>query len=48
MDGEDFAFMFLQCFHGEVVLGYVEELDGAVACCDDDLVLVRFGPGEVI
>lgn len=47
MNGEHFAFMLLPGLYGEVVKSDVEELNAAVAGCDDRLILVRFRPGDV-
>lgn len=46
--GEDLALMLLPGLHGEFVQGDVEEFDGAVAGGDDDLVLVRFRPSQIV
>lgn len=48
MNGKHLPLMLLPGLHGEFVQGDVEELDGAVAGGDDALVLVRFGPAEVV
>ena len=40
--------MLFPALDWEVVEPYVEELDGAIASGDQDLVLVAFGPGEVV
>ena len=47
MHGEGFSHVLLPGLNGEFVNADVEEFDGAVAGGDEDLVLVRFGPGEV-
>lgn len=47
MHGEDFSHVLFPGLDGELVDADVEELDGAIAGRDQDLVLVRFGPGEV-
>ena len=47
MHGEDFSHVLFPGLHGEFVKADVEELDGAIAGGDEDLVLMRFGPGEV-
>jgi len=44
---EHLALVLLPALHGELRDGDVEELDGAVAAADDDLVLVGLGPGGV-
>lgn len=46
--GEDLSVVLLPRLDGEFVEADVEELDGPVAGGDDDLVLVAFGPGEVV
>lgn len=46
--GEDFSLMLLPGLHWEFIERGVEELDGAVAGGDYELVLMRFGPGEVV
>lgn len=48
VDGEDFALVLLPGLNGEVVDADVEELDGAIAGCDDELVFMGFGPGEIV
>lgn len=48
MHGEDFSLMLLPGLHWEFIERGVEELDGAVAGGDYELVLMRFGPGEVV
>lgn len=48
MNGKDLALVLLPGLDGELVKRYVEELDGAIACGCDELVLVRFGPGDVV
>lgn len=48
MNGEDLPLMLLPGLDGELVERYVEELNGAIACGNDELVLVRFGPGDVV
>ena len=48
MDGEDFSIMFFPRSNGELVKTDVEEFDGTIACRYEDLVLMRFGPGEVV
>ena len=48
MDGKHLALVLLPGLHGEVVQSDVEELNGAIADGDDDLVLVGFRPGEVV
>ena len=40
--------MLLPRLHGEAVEAYVEELDRAIARGDDQLILVDFGPGEIV
>ena len=45
--GEDFSHVLFPRLDGEFVNANVEELDGAIASGDEDLVLMRFGPGEV-
>lgn len=40
--------MFVEVHDGEVLDAEVEELDGAIAAGDDELVFVDLGPGEVI
>lgn len=40
--------MLVEVHDGEIGHGEVEELDGAVAGGDDELVLVDLGPGEVV
>ena len=48
MDGKNFALVLLPGLHRELVEGDVEELDGTIASSDDDLILVGFGPREVV
>jgi len=48
MNGEDLPLVLLPRLDGELVKRYIEELDGAVAGGGDELVLVRFGPGDVV
>lgn len=45
--GEDFSHVLFPGLDGKLVNTNVEELDGAIAGGDEDLVLMRFGPGEV-
>lgn len=45
---EHFSVMFFIVLDGEVVECAVEELDTAVARRREDLVLVDFGPGEIV
>lgn len=40
--------MFVEVHDGEVLNAQVEELDGAIATSDNELVLVDFGPGEIV
>ncbi len=47
MHGEGFSHVLFPGLDGEFVNADVKELDGAVTGGDEDLVLVRFGPGEV-
>lgn len=47
MHGEDFPVVLFPRLDREFVEADVEELDGAVAGGDDDLVFVDLGPGEV-
>ena len=47
MHGEDFFRVLFPRLNGKLVDADVEELDGAISGCDQDLVLMRFGPGEV-
>jgi hypothetical protein len=47
-DAEDFAIVFLPVLDGKVVERAIEELDAAVAGGGEDLVLVNFGPGEIV
>ena len=48
MHREDFSIVFLPRSYGELVKADVEKLDGAIASCDEHLVLMGFGPGKVI
>jgi len=48
MNGEDLPLVLLPGLDWELVERYIEELDGAIACGGDELVLVRFGPGDVV
>ena len=47
VDGEDFAVVLLPGLDGELFQTKVEELYRAIAGGDEDLVLMRLGPGEV-
>lgn len=40
--------MFVEVHDGEVLNPQVEELDGAIAASNDELVLVDFGPGKIV
>lgn len=40
--------MLMEVHDGKVVDAEVEELEGAVAARDDELVLVDLGPGKVV
>jgi len=42
MNGKDFALVLLPGLHGKLIQGDIEELDGAISCRNDDLVLVGF------
>ena len=46
--GEDLPLVLLPRLDGEFVEADVEQLYRAIAGRDHDLVLVRFGPGEVV
>lgn len=48
MNGEDLPLVLLPGLDGELVKRYIEELDGTIACGGDELVLVRFRPGDVV
>lgn len=47
MDSKYFSHVLFPGLNGKLIDTDVEELDGAIAGGDQDLVLVRFGPGEV-
>lgn len=47
MYSEDFSHVLFPGLNGELVKADVEELNGAITGSDEDLVLVRFRPGEV-
>lgn len=48
MHGEHFSLMLVPGLDGEFVERDVEQLDGAIAGSNHDLVLVRFRPGQVV
>lgn len=48
VDAEDLAIMFFPVLDGEVFQIAVEKLDAAVARGCEDLILVYFGPGEIV
>ncbi len=47
MYSKDFSHVLFPGLNREFVDTDIEELDGAVACSGQDLILVCFGPGEV-
>lgn len=47
-DGKGLALVFVKVHDGKVVDAEVKELEGAIAACDNELILVDFGPGEVV
>ena len=48
MHSVHFSVVFLPRLDGKFVETDIEEFDGAVAGCDQDLILVALGPGEVV
>lgn len=48
MDGEHLSVVFLPCLYGEVVYGAVEQFDATVSGGYEALILVDFGPGDVV
>jgi len=44
---EDFPVMLFPGLDWEFIETNVEELDGAIAGCDEALIFVGFGPGEI-
>ena len=48
MDGKDLPFVLLPRLDWELIEADIEKLDGTVASSDYALVLVCFGPGEVV
>ena len=48
MYGENLSVVLFPGLNGEIVQTDVEEFDGAVAGSDKTLILVGFGPGEVV
>lgn len=45
--GEDLSHVLFPGLYREFIDTNVEELDGTITPSDQDLVLVRFGPGEI-
>ena len=48
MHGKHFAVVLLPGLDREFIQADVEELDGAVSCCYQQLVFMDFGPGKVV
>ena len=46
--GENLPLVFLPRLDRKFIQRYVEELDGTIAGCDDKLILMGFGPREVV
>ncbi len=47
-DGKGLALVFVKVHDGKVVDAEIKELQRAIAASDDELVLVDFGPGEIV
>lgn len=47
-DGKRLALVFVKVHDGKVVDTEVKELERAIATCDNELVLVDLGPGEIV
>lgn len=43
-----FPLVFVKIHDREVLNPQVEELDGAIAAGDDELILIDFGPGKIV
>lgn len=48
MRSKDLPLMLLPGLNGKVVKGYVKELEGTITSSHHQLILVDFGPGDIV